>query len=185
MQGFLNALADNEPDEALEILLRTTPFPAICGRACPAPCMQLCNRIEIDGAVNVRQLERYAGDHGKVQPKRQDDRPERIAIVGSGPAGLTAAYHLARFGYRVRVHESGNEIGGLLKTGIPQFRLPEDVVDREIGRILEQSEKLMLEHRPEKLLILGDTNSGLAAFVAKVRIEVVHEEPVEDSETAA
>ncbi len=128
VQGFLNALAHEQPDEALEILLRTTPFPSICGRACPAPCMQLCNRIELDGAVNVREMERYAGDHGQVIPERLAERQERVAIVGSGPAGLTAAYHLARFGYRVRMYESGSEIGGLLRTGIPHFRLPEDVV---------------------------------------------------------
>ncbi|MDJ0750626.1 MAG: 2-oxoacid:acceptor oxidoreductase family protein, partial [Woeseiaceae bacterium] len=64
VQGFLNALAHEQTDDALEILLRTTPFPSVCGRACPAPCMEACNRIEIDGAVNVRELERYAGDHG-------------------------------------------------------------------------------------------------------------------------
>ncbi len=126
VQGFLNALAREDPDEALDILLRTTPFPSICGRACPAPCMDACNRIEIDGAVNVRQMERYAGDHGQVTLEPFAKRDERIAIVGSGPAGLTAAYHLARFGYRVKVFESGPEIGGLLRTGIPEFRLPED-----------------------------------------------------------
>jgi 2-oxoacid:acceptor oxidoreductase gamma subunit (pyruvate/2-ketoisovalerate family) len=130
VQGFLNALANEKTDEALAILLRTTPFPSVCGRACPAPCMDSCNRIEIDGAVNVRQLERYAGDHGQVTLKPEASREERVAVVGSGPAGLTAAYHLARLGYRVRVFESGSDVGGLLVTGIPEFRLPEDVVAR-------------------------------------------------------
>ena len=123
VQGFLSALAREETDEALEILLRTTPFPSICGRACPAPCMDACNRIEIDGSVNVRQMERYAGDHGQVIPKALAKRDERIAVVGSGPAGLTAAYHLARFGYSVTVFESGPEAGGLLRSGIPEFRI--------------------------------------------------------------
>ena len=150
VQGFLAALAREEPDEALEILLRTTPFPSICGRACPAPCMQACNRIELDGAVNVREMERYAGDHGKVTPERLADRSERIAIVGSGPAGLTAAYHLARFGYRVCVYESGGEIGGLLRTGIPEFRLPEDVVDKEIDRILALGVNVETNHRIDR-----------------------------------
>ena len=136
VQGFLNALAHDEVDEALEILLRTTPFPSVCGRACPAPCMESCNRIEIDGAVNVRQMERYAGDHGTVLLQPEARRSEQVAIVGSGPAGLTAAYHLARFGYQVKVLESGPEIGGLLRTGIPDFRLPDDIVSHEIDRIL-------------------------------------------------
>ena len=147
VQGFLNALANDKTDEALEILLRTTPFPSICGRACPAPCMENCNRIELDGAVNVRQLERYAGDHGEVTLEPLAERDERVAIVGSGPAGLTAAFHLARFGYRVKVFESGPEIGGLLRTGIPEFRLPEDAVAREIDRILGLGVEVETNHR--------------------------------------
>mgnify|MGYP001819277297 CR=1 FL=1 len=154
VQGFLDALAQERTDEALEILLRTTPFPSICGRACPAPCMQACNRIEIDGAVNVREMERYAGDHGDVTPERLGERTEKIAIVGSGPAGLTAAYHLARFGYEVTVYESGNEIGGLLRTGIPEFRLPEDVVDKEINRILGLGVRVKTNQRIDRQALL-------------------------------
>jgi 2-oxoacid:acceptor oxidoreductase gamma subunit (pyruvate/2-ketoisovalerate family) len=155
VQGFLNALAHEQTNEALEILLRTTPFPSICGRACPAPCMQACNRIELDGAVNVREMERYAGDHGKVTPERRADRQEKIAIVGSGPAGLTAAYHLARFGYRVTVYESGGEIGGLLRTGIPEFRLPDEVVDKEINRILALGVDVETNHRIDRQALLN------------------------------
>ncbi len=154
VQGFLNALANEETDEALDILLRTTPFPSICGRACPAPCMQACNRIEIDGAVNVREMERYAGDHGNVIPVRLYERHESIAIVGSGPAGLTAAYHLARLGYQVTVYESGPEIGGLLRTGIPEFRLPEDIVDKEINRVLALGVEVETNHRIDRQALL-------------------------------
>ena len=163
VQGFLNALAHEQTDEALEILLRTTPFPSICGRACPAPCMQACNRIELDGAVNVRELERYAGDHGQVTPERLGDRREKIAIVGSGPAGLTAAYHLARFGYRVTVYESGGEIGGLLRTGIPEFRLPDDIVDKEINRILGLGVEVETGHKIDRqaLLDLAQQHDGV------------------------
>lgn len=136
VQGFLFALAEDDPDRALSILLRTTPFPAVCGRVCPAPCMASCNRIQLDGAVNVRQLERYAGDEGSAEVEPLSERPERVAVVGSGPAGLSAAYHLARFGYRVTVYEGGASLGGLLRTGIPRFRLPEEVLEREIDRVL-------------------------------------------------
>ena len=163
VQGFLNALAHEKTDDALDILLRTTPFPSICGRACPAPCMQACNRIEIDGAVNVREMERYAGDHGHVIPVRLFERVERIAIVGSGPAGLTAAYHLARLGYQVTVYESGNEIGGLLRTGIPEFRLPEDIVDKEINRVLGLGVEVETNHRIDRqaLLDLARNHDGV------------------------
>jgi 2-oxoacid:acceptor oxidoreductase gamma subunit (pyruvate/2-ketoisovalerate family) len=166
VQGFLNALAREETNEALEILLRTTPFPSICGRACPAPCMDACNRIEIDGSVNVRQMERYAGDHGRVTPKRLAKRDERIAVVGSGPAGLTAAYHLARFGYSVKVFESGPEAGGLLRTGIPEFRLPEDVVAREIDRIFDLGVELTTNHRIDRQALLDLARNHDAVLVA-------------------
>ncbi len=166
VQGFLNALAKDRTDEALEILLRTTPFPSICGRACPAPCMENCNRIELDGAVNVRQLERFAGDYGHVSIERRDDREERIAIVGSGPAGLTAAYHLARFGYQVRVFESGTEIGGLLRTGIPEFRLPEEAVAREIDRILDLGVDVETEHAIDRQALLDLARDHDAVLVA-------------------
>jgi 2-oxoacid:acceptor oxidoreductase gamma subunit (pyruvate/2-ketoisovalerate family) len=166
VQGFLDALAHEKTDEALEILLRTTPFPSICGRACPAPCMQACNRIELDGAVNVRQMERYAGDHGEATPVRLGDRPETVAIVGSGPAGLTAAYHLARFGYDVTVYESGSEIGGLLRSGIPEFRLPEDIVDKEIDRILALGVEVETNHRIDRQALLDLAREHDAVLVA-------------------
>lgn len=166
VQGFLNALARGETDEALEILLRTTPFPSICGRACPAPCMESCNRIELDGAVNVRQMERYAGDHGHVTPEPLAKRDERIAVVGSGPAGLTAAYHLARFGYRVKVFESGPEAGGLLTTGIPEFRLPEKTVAHEIDRILGLGVDVETNHRIDRQALLDLARDHDAVLVA-------------------
>jgi 2-oxoacid:acceptor oxidoreductase gamma subunit (pyruvate/2-ketoisovalerate family) len=166
VQGFLHALAHEKTDDALEILLRTTPFPSICGRACPAPCMDSCNRIELDGAVNVRQLERYAGDHGVVAVETKTRRDERVAIVGSGPAGLTAAYHLARFGYRVTVFESAAEIGGLLVTGIPEFRLPEEVVAREIERILGLGVEVETNHRIDRPGLLELARRHDAVLVA-------------------
>jgi 2-oxoacid:acceptor oxidoreductase gamma subunit (pyruvate/2-ketoisovalerate family) len=166
VQGFLDALSRKKTDEALEILLRSSPFPSICGRACPAPCMEACNRIEIDGAVNVRQLERYAGDHGQVTLEPLANRNERIAIVGSGPAGLTAAYHLARFGYRVRVFESGPEIGGLLRSGIPDFRIPEDVASREIDRILDLGVDVETDHSIDRQGLLELARNQDAVLVA-------------------
>ena len=137
VQGFLHALAEDRIDDALEILLRTSPLPSTCGRVCPAPCMASCNRIELDGAVNVRDLERYAGDRGQVTLVPAERRDRRVAVVGSGPAGLAAAYHLALYGYGVTLYEAGSELGGLLRTGIPEFRLPHQVLDREVGRILD------------------------------------------------
>lgn len=147
VQGFLQALAHRQPNLALDILLRTTPFPAVCGRVCPAPCMETCNRIGFDGAVNVRDLERYAGDHGEAVVEALPARDERVGVIGSGPAGLSAAYHLARLGYDVTVIESGSSLGGLLRTGIPPYRLPRDVLEKEINRVLSLGVATRLETR--------------------------------------
>jgi 2-oxoacid:acceptor oxidoreductase gamma subunit (pyruvate/2-ketoisovalerate family) len=166
VQGFLHALAGDDTDGALEILLRTTPFPSTCGRVCPAPCMDSCNRVELDGAVNVRQLERLAGDTGQASIEPLLSRGERVAVVGSGPAGLSAAYQLARLGYGVTIYESGPEIGGLLRTGIPQFRLPEDVLDREIGRVLGLGVRVVTEHPIDRPTLLDLTRGVDAVLVA-------------------
>jgi len=137
VQGFLAALNNNELNEALEILLRTSPLPAVCGRVCPGFCMLECNRAELDGPVNVRALERYVGDHGEVQVRAGEGRPQRVAVIGSGPAGLSAAWHLARLGYTVTIYEADDELGGLMRTGIPTYRLPREALDQDIARILE------------------------------------------------
>jgi len=136
VQGFLAALAEEDVDGALEILLRTTPLPSVCGRVCPGFCMSGCNRAELEGAVNVRALERFAGDHGSHSPLPAAARAERVAVIGGGPAGLSGAYHLALLGYGVTIFEAGEELGGLMRTGIPTYRLPRAALDRDIERIL-------------------------------------------------
>jgi NADPH-dependent glutamate synthase beta subunit-like oxidoreductase len=166
VQGFLHALADDRVDDALEILLLTSPFPATCGRVCPAPCMASCNRRDLDGAVNVRELERLAGDRGRVTMIPAERRDQRIAVVGSGPAGLAAAYHLALFGYGVTVYEAGPRVGGLLRTGIPEFRLPAEVLDREIERILDLGVEVVAETKVDRERLLGLAVTHDAVLVA-------------------
>ena len=166
VQGFLAALAKDQTDEALEILLQTTPFPSVCGRVCPAPCMEVCNRIQLDEAVNVRELERYAGDHGNVKLHPLADRSEKVAVIGSGPAGLSAAFHLARLGYNITLYEGGPDLGGLLRTGIPPYRLPRDVLDREINRIIDLGIDVVTNHKVDKQELFDIAQRHDAVLVA-------------------
>lgn len=136
IQRFIAAAAREDYDLALEVLLETSPLPGVCGRVCPAPCMDACNRRLYDDTVNIRELERFVADRGIHPRANKPRRDERIAVVGSGPAGLSAAYALARLGYPVSIYESASELGGVLRTGIPAYRLPRSVLDSELQYIL-------------------------------------------------
>jgi 2-oxoacid:acceptor oxidoreductase gamma subunit (pyruvate/2-ketoisovalerate family) len=136
--GFVQALGREGVEAAARLLLETQPLPSVCGRVCPAPCMSVCNRAAYDGAVDVRGLERWIGDHlegGLPAPPRLP-RPLRVAVVGGGPAGISAAWTLARAGHAVAVHDAGPALGGVLRTGIPAYRLPDEVLDRDLSRLL-------------------------------------------------
>ncbi len=165
IQRFIQQITKKDYDGALATLLETTPFPATCGRVCPAPCMEACNRAQFDEAVDIRDLERYAGDHGHHPDPTRPHRDERIAIVGSGPAGLSAAYHLARLGYRVTVFEGGDELGGVMRTGIPPYRLPRDVLDREISYILRHGVEARTGQFVDRTMLVKLTNEFDAVFV--------------------
>lgn len=166
IQGFVEALGREQPDEALAILLETTPLPGTCGRVCPAPCMDGCNRKLLDEAVQIRDLERYAAEHGRRPDAMQPTREEHVAIIGSGPAGLSAAYHLARLGYRATMFESAHELGGLLRTGIPRYRLPREVLDHEIEYILRHGVTAKTDHFVDRTELLDLSHTYDAVFVA-------------------
>ena len=136
--GFVQAAAQTGEQAAAEILGRTTPLAGVCGRVCPAPCMQGCNRSEYDGAVNIRGLERWISDRAPVAVRTAatTTRPRSVAIVGGGPAGLSAAYSLALLGHRPTIYEGEQVLGGVLATGIPEYRLPREIVEREIDAVL-------------------------------------------------
>ena len=126
--------------EALRYLRAKNPFPGITGRVCPHFCMDACNRKEMDGCLNIRALERAAetfAERGHVFFKRRPATGKKAAVIGSGPAGLTAAYFLALLGHEVTIYEAEPLLGGVPRYGVPNFRLPRDVVDREVGLVLE------------------------------------------------
>nr|MBN2276392.1 FAD-dependent oxidoreductase [candidate division Zixibacteria bacterium] len=158
--------------EAFYIFLEKTPFPSVCGRVCPHPCESECNRKEKEGAVSINKVERYIGDFGlnkKLKPKMlvEESRPEKIAVVGSGPAGMSCAYQLARRGYKVTVFEAFPKTGGMLRYGIPDYRLPQDILDAEINRILDMGVELKLNTSVGNDISIDDLRRDYkATFVA-------------------
>ena len=137
---FLNHISEGKLERALSTVLLENPFPGTCGRVCSHPCEMSCNRGRYDEAVSIAALERHVFDatlstRMEVLPASETGRS--VAIVGSGLAGLSCAYFLRMLGHRVTVFEARAEAGGVLRYGIPQYRLPKDVVDQEIARIVD------------------------------------------------
>ncbi len=147
-------------DEALAVFREENPLPGVCGRVCYHPCEPACNRKEMDSAINIRGFERFLADQGHVAlPRPAAVRKEKVAIIGSGPAGLSAAYHLARLGFHVTVFEALPEAGGMLMYGIPEYRLPKAVLRREIGRLVRLGVSIETNAR-----IAAEGESSLLAF---------------------
>ena len=146
---WIGQVKDEDYYGAWLTLADNNPFPAIAGRICHHPCESACNRVQLDGTVGICSLERHVGDmalkEGWQFPKPAEERNESVAIVGGGPAGLSAAYQLRRHGYRVTLFESHNRLGGLLRYGIPSYRLEKKIVDGEIDRIINLGVDVKLE----------------------------------------
>jgi heterodisulfide reductase subunit A-like polyferredoxin len=139
VQGYVQLIKMGKYEEAVRLILERLPLPGVLGRVCPHPCEDKCRRQELDEAVAICSLKRFAADQvdlASISPPPVEARPEKIAIIGSGPAGLACAYHLARRGYRPTLFEALDKAGGMLRVGIPDYRLPKDVLDREIDNIL-------------------------------------------------
>jgi NADPH-dependent glutamate synthase beta subunit-like oxidoreductase len=139
IQGFISLIRDEKLLDAWRLIKETSPLPGVCGRVCPHPCEQECNRGKYDEAMSIHALERLVADYAfreKVSEKLGvSPGKERVAIVGSGPAGLSCAYFLTKDGYQVTVFESLPAMGGMLRVGIPKYRLPREILDKEIADI--------------------------------------------------
>jgi NADPH-dependent glutamate synthase beta subunit-like oxidoreductase/Pyruvate/2-oxoacid:ferredoxin oxidoreductase delta subunit len=133
--------------EAWDILAEKNPFPSVCGRVCPHPCEEQCNRKAKEGSVAINSIERFIGDyaleHKLPLPTIQaEKKTDKIAVIGGGPAGFSCAYQLARLGYPVTVFEAFPKAGGMLRYGIPDYRLPQDILDAEINRLVDMGIEL-------------------------------------------
>ena len=137
--AFIQKITQGDFERAWDLIKEENPFPGICGRVCFHPCESKCNRGHFDEPIAIHALERFVSDFASNLNKKVEKisgaKKEKIAIIGSGPAGMSCAYHLAKLRYEVTVFESSSSAGGMLRTGIPSYRLPKDVLDREISNI--------------------------------------------------
>ena len=137
--AFIQRMTEGDFEGAWNLIKEENPFPGICGRVCFHPCESKCNRGDYDEAIAIHALERFVSDFASSLNKKIQKTPGvkkgKIAVIGSGPAGMSCAYHLARLDYDVTVFESSSLPGGMLREGIPSYRLPNDVLDREISDI--------------------------------------------------
>ena len=141
IQAWLAHAEAGRHEQAWRQLVADNPMPAIHGRVCYHPCESVCNRASLDSSVSIHAVERFLGDLALTQGW-SFDRPatktgKRVLVIGGGPSGLSAAYHLARRGHEVEIRDGGAEIGGMMRYGIPAYRLPRDVLDAEIARIAD------------------------------------------------
>ncbi len=165
---------DEACEQAFDMEMETNPFPAVMGRVCPHPCETACNRGKKDGAVGINSVERHLGDYALEHDLKakmiegEGPKKEKVAVVGAGPSGMSCAYQLARRGYKVTVFESLPKPGGMLRYGIPVYRLPREIIDAEVQRIVDLGVELKLDTKIGKDVSYDDIKKDYDAIYVAI-----------------
>ena len=170
IQGWLFHAESGNYEKAWQHLTKDNPFPAIMGRVCYHTCEGACNRANLDAAVGINSVERFLGDEAikrgwKLVPPAAESG-KHVLIVGGGPSGMAAAYHLRRLGHRVTVYEAGPMLGGMMRFGIPKYRLPREVLDAEMQRVVDMGVEVKLNTKVDNILETMQAGKFDAAFLA-------------------
>ena len=170
IQGWLTHAQAGRMYEAFQHLIRENPMPAVHGRVCYHPCEDNCNRARLDSTVSIHAVERHLGDRAIEEGWQVEFEAEptgrRVLVVGAGPSGLSAAYHLRRLGHDVEIRDAGPFAGGMMHFGIPKYRLPRDILEAEVKRIENMGVKIVLNHKVEDILEEKRNGGFDAVFIA-------------------
>jgi NADPH-dependent glutamate synthase beta subunit-like oxidoreductase len=169
IQGWLFHAESGDYESAWRELVKNNPMPAIMGRVCYHPCESSCNRGQLDDTVNIHVVERFLGDEALRRGWKVETAPatgKHVLVIGAGPSGLSAAYHLRLLGHAVTILEAGPLTGGMMRFGIPQYRLPRDVLDAEVKRIEDMGVTIRLNHKVDDVLATMQQGAFDAVFLA-------------------
>ena len=170
VQAWLYHAEEGDYEAAWRKIVEENPFPAVMGRVCYHPCETSCNRAQLDEAVGINSVERFLGDEAIKQGWRPEAPAQlsgkRVLVIGAGPSGLSAAYHLARSGHHVTIRDAGPIAGGMMRFGIPKYRLPRDVLEYEVQRIIDLGVELELDSKVSNVLEAKREANFDAVFLA-------------------